>query len=267
MHLLLKALTQVTNNRFAQDGLSKAVAGLQFLRGIGSGGSVKSSGEGAVFELVYQKSAVPYCIFDVGANHGQYLAEASTAFLHQELTIHCFEPSQDSFALLQANIPNRNNHQVILNNIALGKEQGEATLWSNTPGSSMASLTKRRLDHYQLAFDNAETVYIDTIDNYCSNRRIKVIDLLKIDIEGHELNALEGASQMFEQKAIKIVTFEFGGCNIDTRTYFQDYYYFFRQRGMKILRITPSGYLHPIEQYNEGLEQFKAANFVAVQGA
>lgn len=44
---------------------------------------------------------------------------------------------------------------------------------------------------------------------------------------------------MFERGAIDRVTFEFGGCNIDTRTYFQDYWYFFKTFGFRVFRITP----------------------------
>jgi len=107
-------------------------------------------------------------------------------------------------------------------------------------------------------------VVVSTIDDYCSENAIKHIHLLKIDIEGHELDALAGARRMFDKKSIDIVTFEFGGCNIDTRTFFQDFWYFFSEINMKIFRITPSGYLHPIESYKEIHEQFRTINFIAI---
>ena len=50
-----------------------------------------------------------------------------------------------------------------------------------------------------------------------------MIDLLKLDVEGNELLALKGLSDSIEY--IKIIQFEFGGSNIDSRTYFQDFYY------------------------------------------
>ena len=105
---------------------------------------------------------------------------------------------------------------------------------------------------------------INTIDNYCSENSIDHIHLLKIDIEGHELDALAGAKEMFALKSIDIVTFEFGGCNIDTRTFFQDFWYFFNEANFKIFRITPSGYLHPLKSYKEIYEQFRTTNFIAV---
>ena len=41
---------------------------------------------------------------------------------------------------------------------------------------------------------------------------------------------LIGAQTMFEKRAIGMVTFEFGGCNIDTRTYYKDFFYFFQSK-------------------------------------
>ena len=134
----------------------------------------------------------------------------------------------------------------------------------DSAGSGLASLTRRKLDHFGIDFSKNEEVLIDTVDHYCTENSIGHIHLLKIDIEGHELDALAGAKVMFANRAIDIVTFEFGGCNIDTRTFFQDFWYFFHDANYKLLRVTPSGYLHPLESYKEIHEQFRTINFVAV---
>jgi hypothetical protein len=62
-----------------------------------------------------------------------------------------------------------------------------------------------------------------------------------------------------------MVAFEFGGSNIDSRSFFQDFYYFFKAQKFNLSRITPSGYLYPIKSYSELLEQFRCTNFVAVK--
>lgn len=69
---------------------------------------------------------------------------------------------------------------------------------------------------------------------------------------------------MFQRRAIKSVQFEFGGCNIDTRTFLQDFFYFFKQHRMRIHRITPFGYLQPLTAYREIDEQFRTTNFLAI---
>ena len=110
-----------------------------------------------------------------------------------------------------------------------------------------------------------KNVLIDTVDNYCAAKGIDRIDLLKVDIEGHELDCFKGAQGMFATKAIGLVTLEFGGANIDTRTYFRDFWYFFEPLGMDLYRITPSGYLFKMEHYYETQEQFRTTNFLAVR--
>jgi FkbM family methyltransferase len=262
---LKKAIFKLTGNGPAQRLLERLVIISQFCMGVGSGSGVESSGEKRVLDIIPLKYQPPYCIFDVGSNQGQYLNLVLRIFSDYDLTVHCFEPSSYAFKILEKQVDARNKHKVRLNNVALGKERGETALYYNTPGSGLASLTKRRLDHFGIDFSSSETVRVNTVDNYCQENNIERIQLLKCDVEGHELDVFVGASNMFHKQAIGIVTFEFGGCNIDTRAFFQDFYYFFKDVQMGIYRITPSGYLNPIRSYKEVYEQFRTTNFVAMR--
>jgi FkbM family methyltransferase len=261
MSILKKFKIKASENHLVQYMLEKRVHALQDLMGIGSGDEASSSGERAIFKTLQKELQPPYCIFDVGSNQGQFLQLALENIETDKFNIHCFEPSHETFVFLQKNSPK--DKKIKLNNIGFGKEKGEARLYFDNFGSGLASLTKRKLDHFSIPFDKSEIVKIDTIDNYCSDNKISRINLLKLDIEGHELEAFMGAEKMFNAKAIDIVTFEFGGCNIDTRTFFQDFWYFFKKIDMKIFRITPSGYFYPIESYKEVYEQFRTTNFIA----
>ena len=62
------------------------------------------------------------------------------------------------------------------------------------------------------------------------------------------------------------IQFEFGGCNIGTRTYFQDFWYFFKSHHFILYRITPIG-AEPINQYKESEEYFSTTNYVAINEA
>lgn len=230
--------------------------------GIGSAANVLSSGEKAIFHVLKQRLKPPYCIFDVGSNKGQFLHLILENIAVDDFSIHCFEPGHETFKILVES--SKEDKQIKLNNIGVGKEKGKAILHYDNVGSGLASLTKRNLEHFSIDFSKAETVEIDTIDNYCSKNMINHIDLLKIDVEGHELDVLAGAKNMFATKSIEIVTFEFGGCNIDTRTFFRDFWYFFSELNFSVFRITPLGYLYPIKSYMEVHEQFRTTNFLAV---
>jgi hypothetical protein len=62
---------------------------------------------------------------------------------------------------------------------------------------------------------------------------------------------------------IRALQFEFGGCNIDTRTFFQDFWYFFKSYNFDIYRVGPFG-VKEIVAYSELDEFFSTTNFIAV---
>ena len=186
MSFLKNILAKLTGTHFIQNFLEKNVRVSQYLMGIGSGGVVLTSGEQAIFKLLRQHSRPPYCIFDVGSNTGQFLRLLQKNMTTAEYYVHCFEPGGATFLAL-ADYCQQNQHFKI-NNVAIGSQNGQAILHFATPGSSLASLTKRKLDHLNIDFDQSEQVEVTTIDNYCAESSIDHIHLLKIDIEGHELS-------------------------------------------------------------------------------
>jgi FkbM family methyltransferase len=232
------------------------------LQGIGAGGDVSTSGEREVLTLLRKRAKPPFVVFDVGANEGQFLDVALISLRGVEATIHCFEPGRVTFAKLTHG--REKERHVVLNNTAIGREVGAATLWCDRKGSGIASLTRRDLAHFGIAFNDSESVQVTTLDDYVAAAGVDRIDLLKLDIEGHELDALAGAQGLLERRAIGMVLFEFGGCNIDSRTYFRDFWRILTDSGMVFFRLTPSGYHSPITAYKEVLEQFRTTNFLAV---
>ena len=129
----------------------------------------------------------------------------------------------------------------------------------------MASFSKRRLAHFDLTFDYSEKVGVRTLDEYCAERAVEAIDLLKMDVEGHELDVMQGGVRMLRERRIRMLTFEFGGCNINSGIFFQDYWYFIRDNSLgDLYRLTPSGYLAPVTHYNELYEQFRPTNYLLV---
>ncbi len=237
--------------------LHKTVKVAQYGQGIGFAGKA----DRAVLKQVKRSGNGPLVIFDVGANRGEFVQMAFTEFARSELTIHAFEPSEAAFAQLSGRFANR--IEVVLNNTALGSEAGEQTLYYDVAGSELSSLYPRRVEHHGIQTTGSEQVRVETLDSYCAKCGVAHVDLLKLDVEGHELRVLEGAAQMFERKQIAMVSFEFGGCNVDSRTYFRDFFHFFEARRMHLARVTAFGNLHPIPRYDEGLEQFRATGFLA----
>lgn len=260
--IFIRFLFWATGSVPAQKFLEHNMRFSQFLMGIGSGGDVYSSGEKKVFSVLINKISAPYIIFDVGANRGQYLRFIQKYIPINDCQVFCFEPNKFAYDVLKKTAGSASN--IHLNNIALSDHIGSSELWFDQKGSELASLTKRDLEHRNISFSNSEVVTLQTLDFFCNQNNIDHIHLLKMDIEGHEYQALQGAATLFEKKAIDMVSFEFGASNIDSRFFFKDFYRFMEKMGMNLFRITPSGILVKILHYNEIYEQFRPTNFLAI---
>ena len=226
---------------------------------IGMGGDVKASGENGVLLRVRNNSSGtrPLVIFDVGANKGQYSMNILNVLKGSKIELHCFEPGHETFSLLSSSL--NGNGNVTLNNFGLSNEKTEGSLYYDKAGSGLASLYKRQLDYFGIDFEQSESVMLDTLDNYVSAKNIEAIDLLKIDVEGNELNVLYGAEKTLSEGRIKTIQIEFGGCNIDSRTFVRDFWNLLHER-FRMYRIMRDG-LAEIKKYDERMEIFTCTNF------
>ena len=211
-------------------------------------------------ELRLMRSVLPKCktVFDVGANIGEWTALAME--INPLLQIHCFEPSDATFQLLQA------RGGAICNNFGLSSQPGEMTLWVFTDAAGINSLYKRQglEDGWGLAEQQRkETARFDTLDAYCQRSGMQMIDFLKVDVEGHELEVFKGAKEMLEKSAIKYIQFEYGGCNIDARLLLKDIFDFFTPYHYVLYKIYPHDQ-RCVSRYDQRLENFQYQNWVAV---
>lgn len=229
---------------------------------IGGGDEIYQSGE--LFVLLFLQSQLalsspPFVIFDVGANIGNYSLAVSSIF-NNIAEIYAFEPSEITYHILKKNIGYLLNAHLF--NLGLNDFTGNKTLYYHEQGSGMSSVYKRNLDHMGIQFDQSEVILMITLDQFCEEHKISHIDFLKLDVEGHELSVLSGANKMIESDNIKYIQFEFGGSNIDSRTFFKDFYFRLIDR-YALFRIVKDG-LHPITQYRETYEIFTTTNFLAI---
>lgn len=138
--------------------------------------------------------------FDVGANIGQYTL--LSAPLVQE--VHSFEPFAVTYNLLAWNVKHSGFSNIQLNQFGVSDHPGIATIFeanvSNTGGASL-----RRTP---VSEGNQHTIQTVALDEYVfgSNlfKRLKKV-VLKIDIEGAELLALEGSRELLKLKPILVL--------------------------------------------------------------
>jgi FkbM family methyltransferase len=200
----------------------------------------------------------PKIAMDIGGNVGNYSAELLNRW--PNLIIHIFEPSSTNIQKL--NIRFNNYPNVFIHPFALSNFDGESLLFADEAGSGMGSLSKRDLNHLGInEFNNTENIKVINGENFWIKNIGKSPDIIKLDIEGHELNALNGLGCVIDQA--KVIQFEFGGCNIDTKTYFKDFFTFFTNKNFNVYRITPIG-VELISKYRESDEFFVTTNYLAL---
>lgn len=226
----------------------------------GPGGDLHNSGEIEVINHLKKifKPNDELVVFDVGANVGDYTNMVIDC-LGSKVQVHAFEPSIQTFEMLCKNVK---SPQAKLNNIGCSDMAQTMSLYSDKGGSGMTSVYNRKLDFLGISMKETEHSQFVRIDDYCQENNVKHIHLLKIDIEGHELSALKGAQKMIDRDNISLIQFEFGGCNIDSRTFFQDFYYLLQDK-YDIYRILQKG-LQKIEHYSNYLEIFVTVNYLAI---
>jgi FkbM family methyltransferase len=224
-------------------------------QGKGWGGATVDKEFVAALSLLSNKE--PKLCIDIGGNKGSYTEQILKKLPYCSVVI--FEPAQSNMAILREKF--KDNSNVILEQFAVARNKSNVILYSNEDGSGLASLTKRRLEHFGINFSNTENIKTLKFEDYWKEKLdSKNIDFCKLDIEGHEMDALIGFGRAINN--IELIQFEFGGCNIDTRFFFQDFWYFFKEKRFDLFRISPLGII-PIINYKESDEYFTATNYLA----
>jgi FkbM family methyltransferase len=239
--------------------LEKFERKIQLELGKGWGSATTEVEARTVAEIAKQTISGDLIVYDIGANVGDWSA-AIQKFL-PDSRVFAFEPSKEAFDGLTKRFASSTNFTSI--NLALGKENTTTFLYADSSASGLGSLTKRRVKHFGIKFEYKEPVKVITLDEWLKNHLPnETPNILKMDVEGHELDVLMGAINALQR--IQVIQFEFGGGNIDSKTYFQDFWYFFESHGFEINRITPRG-IKVISKYSESLETFMPTNYLAVR--
>jgi FkbM family methyltransferase len=167
-------------------------------------------------------------VLDVGANVGSFTKMISVIL--DNINIYAFEPLPDCYTTLIKNTEHLEN--VTCLNCALGDTNSEGSIYHNefSPSSSllkMKELHKEIFPQTKNAInENIRIRELDSFDNEINwTRKI----LLKIDVQGFEMNVLKGADSSLKKIDIIIVEILFVEL-YENQTRFDDIYKFLYER-------------------------------------
>lgn len=138
-------------------------------------------------------------VIDVGASVGHLTDAYAKAFPHS--TVHAFEPLPDAAAHLTSRFADRPNVRIIAS--AVARTSGTVDFFATPVGNTSSLLTPSFGESTRL------TVPSVSLDDYCEQAGIKVVDVLKVDVEGAEIDALTGATALLETARIRAILVEF----------------------------------------------------------
>ena len=142
---------------------------------------------------------------DVGANVGLLTIPMAKA-VGEKGQVFAFEPIEENVRSLQCNLDVNDLRNVVLTNCAVGSFDGNIRLSDEHHSSDQSS------GFFHRATDSETGVEVKQIrlDHHFKNtfQTVKEIRIMKIDVEGMEIDVLDGLGDLFDCKKISAVMFE-----------------------------------------------------------
>ena len=155
-------------------------------------------------------------VIDIGAHKGEFLENIMS--LKNRIKVYSFEPQSKIFKDLKKKFKNKRNIKIFnlaisdsnsLKKMNINIKTSTSTFSSYNQNSFLKKLKDFLLTGYKnKSVINSELVLANSLDSFCRKKKIKNIDLLKIDTEGHEMQVLEGAKKLLKND-IKFILIEF----------------------------------------------------------
>jgi len=152
---------------------------------------------------------------DVGANVGYHTLKAATDY-GDDVKIIAIEAHPETYKALCRNIDCNGFKNIIAINKAVSEKKGIAILYDdrNIDGYLNSGHSTILLEH-KLNFESSKSLNVqsDSLDNILKENDIGNVDVLKMDVEGAEIQALEGSTATL--KKLRKIIVEIHGTNID----------------------------------------------------
>lgn len=135
-----------------------------------------------------------HTVLDIGTNIGSTLLQFANK-IGRNGKVYGFEPDPTNYKACINNISLNDFHNLEVANIGLGDEKGSFNLVVDTETNRGGN---------RISFDNenqktSTTIQVERLDDWVINKYINHVDLIKIDVEGFEMNVLKGAEETLKK--------------------------------------------------------------------
>jgi FkbM family methyltransferase len=144
------------------------------------------------------------CMLDVGANIGFYTL-VGARIVGRGGVVHAFEPNAVVRTELAANLELNGFHNVVIHNEAMASQSGSVRFYVSTwsENSGISSIIPG--DGLSAAGEDVPCI---TLDDFAATLEPRHIDVLKMDIEGAELDVIKGGRRLLGRMDAPALLFE-----------------------------------------------------------
>ena len=147
-------------------------------------------------------------VFDIGSFIGLYALKCSI-LVGEEGKVYAVEPLPLNYEYLLRNIQVNNLNNIIPINSAVMDFEGFLSLYCDNLRPSRSTAYKEHIGkELNNIISNRVKVKATTLDNLISQHKIRLVNLLKIDVEGAELNVLRGGFNALNTGIIERIIIE-----------------------------------------------------------
>lgn len=132
---------------------------------------------------------------DVGAQMG-YLSLAMATAADRRTVVHAFEPESNNAARLRENVALNSLNNITLHQTAVSTVDGSLKLYLSNDRNAGTHSTVYIESNVSSEFVEIPSV---TLESFAREKRFSSIDLIKIDVEGAEIDVINGALTVLKQ--------------------------------------------------------------------
>lgn len=163
--------------------------------------------ESSELDLILRVLKPGMTFFDVGANAGIFSLAAGAKLRGQAAALFAFEPCADTFGTLQKNLRLNRLPETRAVRTAISDTTGEAQLFLNAAfKDGLNSL--REPSHSDAEVVGREPVSTITLDDFVAQENISRVDVMKVDVEGAELQVFLGGSRLLKRPDAPLILYE-----------------------------------------------------------